>query len=258
MITPEKDGYLLRYGGLSLPFRIETRRRKTLSIALHPDATLQVIAPEGADVETVLARVDGRAQWIAKQWRAATRAGDLAARGAAPRAPHSFGAGETHWFLGRAYRLKIAPLEAGRGEAGEVEGLIAEGPFLWITSRTPSDAARTQALLEIWYRAQAREVFALWLGKCLSQARSLGLEDAPPFEVRKMEKRWGSCTPGGKILLGLDLVKCPVDCIEYVLFHELCHLKHPHHGPEFYRLLERFLPDWKARKAKLEEWGEKI
>lgn len=145
-----------------------------------------------------------------------------------------------------------------RDEAEQArKSVVLEDRFLWIATPDPSDAARIERLLECWYRAQAREVFALWMGKCLANARSLGL-DAPPFEVRKMQKRWGSCTPGGKLLLNLDLVKAPVDGIEYVLFHQLCHLKIPHHGPEFYRLLSRFLPDWKERKAKLEEWGERI
>ncbi len=73
-----------------------------------------------------------------------------------------------------------------------------------------------------------------------------------------MHKRWGSCTPDGKVMLNLDLVKAPVDCIEYVIVHELCHKEVPHHGPEFYRLLSRFLPDWEERKERLEEFGRKI
>ncbi len=246
MIERDASGFVLQYGSLRLPFAIESRKRKTVSIVVHPDRHLQVIAPEGADEEKVLGAVTNRARWIARQWRFFAPARFDGAR-------HGFFAGETHWFLGRAYRLKIAPVEAG-----EREGVVREGRFFWIRTKTPANPQHIERLLDDWYRCHAREVFAEWLDRCLANARSLELETAPEWEVRRMHKRWGSCTPGGKILLNLDLVKCPVDCIEYVLFHELCHLKHPHHGPEFYQLLERFLPDWKARKAKLEEWGEKI
>ena len=67
-----------------------------------------------------------------------------------------------------------------------------------------------------------------------------------------MVRRWGSCTRSGTILLNLALVKAPVTCIDYVVMHELCHLKEPNHGPGFFRLLSRFMPDWESRKERLE------
>ena len=260
MIRETPSGFVLSYGALELPFSIESSARKSVAISVHPDRSLRVVAPRGADVPTVLKRVEGKARWIARQWRFFSPA---TAELASDR--HGYFAGETHWYLGRAYRLKMLPLEREESGADAMRaGVTLEGRFLWVRAKAPDEeaeearAARVQRLLTAWYRERAHEVYALWLEKCLAQSRSLELGAAPTWEVRRMEKRWGSCTPDGKLMLGLDLVKTPVDCIEYVLFHELCHLKVPHHGPEFYRLLSRFLPDWKARKAKLEEWGEKI
>ncbi len=256
MIRETSSGFILSYGALELPFNIENSKRKSVAISVHPDRSLSVVAPHGADVATVLKRVDAKARWIATQWRGFSPA---TAQPANDR--HGYFAGETHWYLGRAYRLKLIQLHDGESERA---GVTLEDQFLWVRAQSPydeSEASRTERVqksLTEWYRERAHEVFALWLEKCLAGARSLELSAPPTWEVRRMEKRWGSCTAGGKLMLGLDLVKTPVDCIEYVLFHELCHLQIPHHGPEFYRLLSRFLPDWKARKAKLEEWGEKI
>jgi predicted metal-dependent hydrolase len=73
----------------------------------------------------------------------------------------------------------------------------------------------------------------------------------PPMQVRRMRKRWGSCTPQGRIILNLDLIRAPRLCVDYVILHELCHLKHPHHGKAFYRLLDRVMPDWREIKARL-------
>ena len=68
-----------------------------------------------------------------------------------------------------------------------------------------------------------------------------------------MAKRWGSCTPEGKILLNLKLIQVPKGLIDYVVMHELCHLKEHHHGAAFYNLLGRAMPDWQERRQRLNE-----
>ena len=72
------------------------------------------------------------------------------------------------------------------------------------------------------------------------------------MKIMQLKKRWGSLSKNGTLTLNRDLIKAPKECIEYVIIHELCHLEHHNHGPEFYRLLERSLPDWVKRKHKLE------
>jgi predicted metal-dependent hydrolase len=59
-------------------------------------------------------------------------------------------------------------------------------------------------------------------------------------------------SPGGRIVLNLRLIEVPVDAIDYVITHELCHMAQPHHGPHFFDLLERVMPDWEKRKVRLE------
>ena len=126
------------------------------------------------------------------------------------------------------------------------------GRFLHVQVTRREEGERVRGLLEDWYRTHAKRVFAHRLEGCLESTRSLGLETVPNLVIRKMAKRWGSCTRAGNILLNLDLVKVPVHCIDYVIVHELCHLKVHNHGREFYRLLARCLPDWEARKKRLE------
>lgn len=67
-----------------------------------------------------------------------------------------------------------------------------------------------------------------------------------------MDKRWGSLSRKGRLTLNVNLIQTPKECIEYVVIHELCHLIHHNHGTEFYKLLDRILPDWMKRKHKLE------
>lgn len=61
----------------------------------------------------------------------------------------------------------------------------------------------------------------------------------------------GSCTAEGHILLNLDLIVAPIMCIEYVVVHELCHLREHNHGNDFYRLLKLMMPDWERRRERL-------
>jgi predicted metal-dependent hydrolase len=71
------------------------------------------------------------------------------------------------------------------------------------------------------------------------------------IQIRKMSNRWGSCTAEGHILLNPDLIVAPLPCIEYVVAHELCHLREHNHGTDFYRLLTAMMPDWERRRERL-------
>ena len=73
------------------------------------------------------------------------------------------------------------------------------------------------------------------------------------FLIRKMVNRWGSCTAEGNILLNIDLIVAPIMCIEYVVVHELCHLREHNHSSNFYRLLKAMMPDWERRRERLNQ-----
>jgi predicted metal-dependent hydrolase len=107
-------------------------------------------------------------------------------------------------------------------------------------------------LLERWLRERSRQRFERSVTECSERLRRYGVA-RPELRLRRMKKRWGSCTPRGVIHLNPQLIKAPSHCIDYVVMHELCHLKHPHHGSAFYELLRRLMPDWERRKRRLEQ-----
>ena len=76
----------------------------------------------------------------------------------------------------------------------------------------------------------------------------------PKFRIRQMKSRWGSCSPTGWITLNLLLIKTPQECIDYVIVHELCHLKVRGHGPRFWSLVEKFMADYKERRKELKKY----
>lgn len=112
---------------------------------------------------------------------------------------------------------------------------------------------RVRALLETWYREHAEVIFRLRLSRCLKEAPSLHMP-APDIVILRMAKRWGSCTDTGNVLINLELIKTPLDCIEYLIMHELCHLRVHNHSPAYYRLLTRCMPDWQRRKRRLDSF----
>ena len=113
-----------------------------------------------------------------------------------------------------------------------------------------NNTEKVKELLTEWYRRQARRIFQERLDACFAKVRFLEL-DYPELTLRQMETRWGSCTPEGTIILNLRLIQVPKLYIDYVIIHELCHLKEHHHGRRFYELLNRVMPDWQSKREKL-------
>lgn len=234
----QPDGsYILHHAGKRIPFHVEFRKRTRLAITVHPDMRLEVVAPLGIQLDRILARVERRAGWIAKQIRFFEQY--------QPTQPEPrFIGGETHMFLGRQYRLKI--------REGESEGVKLIGRFFLVCVSNRNESGAVRRLLEAWYREHAERLFAHRLKQIINETRSLGLKATPNILVRRMERRWGSCTKAGNVLLNVNLIKAPIQCIDYVIVHELCHLKIHNHGAGFYRLLCRCMPDWETRKKRLE------
>lgn len=226
------------YGGEKIPFELTFRPRTQLAIHVHPDRRVTVIAPEARNVKDVLARVQRKAGWIAKQRRHFARFHPLPQE-------RRFINGETHYYLGRQYRIRIRPAAQ--------ESVKLKGRFLIIETKHPNRPARAARLLDAWYRDHAENIFEARLLRCLKEAPSLRMPP-PKVVIRKMAKRWGSCTETGNILVNLELIKTPLDCIEYLIMHELCHLRVHNHGSAYYRLLSRCMPDWERRKARLDSF----
>lgn len=233
-MTPTR--HQLAYGGETVDYTLVRRPRRTLSITVHPDLRVTVVAPETAEDDLIHARVRKRARWVVRQ-----RSRFLAWMPKPTK--RSWKSGETHRYLGRQYRLKVVQ--------GGVTGVKLRGRYFEVKVKRPDDAEEVRGAMDAWIREKAKERYAETLTRLESTLRTYGLEP-PRIRVRKMSKRWGSCIPDGVILLNPDLVKTPSVCVEYVVAHELCHLKHPHHGKSFFQMLDAVMPDWEVRKERLE------
>jgi predicted metal-dependent hydrolase len=125
------------------------------------------------------------------------------------------------------------------------------GRFLHVVAANPNRSEFVKRLVDSWYSRRAIITYKNRLNQFLDGNRRFRMS-MPTIRIRKMRGRWGSCDQKSSILLNTELVKAPSYCIDYVIAHELCHLRYRDHGSKFQRLLTRIMPDWRERKERLE------
>lgn len=226
----------LQYGRRSIPYRLHLSQRKRLRIVVTPTMAVRAYAPSKFSEEDILEAIQSKAPWIARQLDSMLQFHPLPT-------PHKYISGETFTYLGRQYRLRVA--------ADDTSPAKLRGRFLHVRVPDKSDANAVRQQVDTWYRKRAADAFRRYLVKWYSVGARHGIPE-PQLVIRRMRTRWGSCTAAGRITLNVALVQVPVHCIEYVIMHELCHLKHHNHSKAFYRLLSRCMPDWERRKRVLD------
>ena len=227
------ETHSIEYGSSTILFSLEYRDRKTLGIEVHPDSSVVVKAPHNSPLEAIQTRVSNRARWITKQQRQFAQY--------APTLPaQEYVSGEGYRYLGRQYRLKVieSNQEAVRLWHGKLE----------VNTHQRENSKQVENLVNRWYRERAQQIYLERYQHCIRLVAQYGIQHERGFELRTMHKRWGSCTKEGKIILNPMLVSAPKDCIDYVIIHELCHIRIHNHSSSFYKLLETIIPDWQDRK----------
>lgn len=230
------------YGDERIGFTVRFLPRPQRCVAIHvmPDGAVCVDAPEHSELTQVIAAVRQRARWIWSQLEA-QRKRHLHVL------PREYVSGETHLYLGRRHLLKVHLDEQAPSRVRMWRGRLD------VTTRSREPVV-VRRLLEDWYRIRAQEVFAQVLASFAKHTAES--KSATPWRLLAMRTQWGSCSPKGELLLNPHLVKAPRACIEYVVAHELCHLREHNHSPRFYQHLSAMLPDWQARKDELDGMAE--
>jgi predicted metal-dependent hydrolase len=233
-MSKEQGEHCIAFGSETIAFSLTYQERKTLGITVHPDRSVSVKAPTGAEWEKIESKIRKRAPWILKQ-----QSYFLSFEPRTP--PRRYVSGESHLYLGRQYRLKVYE------RPGEASVKLKRG-FLEVFTPDKND---TERLVKAWYKKRAEIQFPAIAEKWVQRFEKYKVSPTSTV-IKWMDKRWGSCTPAGKIILNVELVKAPKGCISYVVLHELCHLLHPNHSAAFYELQTREMPDWRRWKERLE------
>lgn len=221
-------------GGLT--YHLVFSDRRTLGISVLPDGTVEVSAPLETPIPKIEERLIARLPWIERQ---RAHFGQFL-----PRTPaRQYVGGETHLYLGRQYRLRLE-------QAADWEVRCYAGRLV-VSVPAPHLPEQIRRALEAWYAERARIKLPERVAIAQTQFQRFGLSHSR-LTIRGLQRRWGSMSSSGRLTLNRDLIKAPISGIDYVVVHELCHLAHADHGPAFYRMLRQIMPDWEARKARLE------
>ncbi|MEI8104003.1 MAG: SprT family zinc-dependent metalloprotease [Candidatus Moraniibacteriota bacterium] len=204
---------------------------------LPPTGTVRVTAPESMKDDAIRTLLVMRLPWIKKRQAEFT--------GQNRQTKRKYLSGESHYFFGKRYRLEVIYKE--------------ESPKVYLKGKTKivlqvrpkSSVAKCEEVMMDWYR---EEMFPLAEALMKKWEKKLGVR-ASFWQIKKMKTRWGSCNHDTKrILLNLELAKKPLHCIEYVVVHELLHIKERKHSEVFFALLQKSLPKWKTTKEELNDF----
>jgi predicted metal-dependent hydrolase len=229
-------------GGQHVPYilRVSARARR-LRLVVRPGSGLEVVVPRGLSPAAHEPFLREKERWILATLERVTRESAAAA-------PQPVVEGRRLSFAGRELRLALrtgAP--AGRFRAG----LSSDTLTLTLPH---SDPELARSALEVWYRRQAPRVFAERLHVCNQRyGFSYGR-----VSVKGQKSRWGSCSRLGNLNFNWRLLLAPLPVLDYVVIHELCHLKELNHGPRFWKLVALGCPDYAAHRRWLRVHGKEL
>ncbi len=219
---------------------------KNLHLGVYPPhGRVRVAAPLAVSDKAVRLAVIGKLGWIKKQ-KARFHAQPRQSRREMVR-------GESHYFLGQRYRLRVVVRDGPAGVA--LRGKASMDLYV----RPDTGTGHRQRILDQWYRMQLGAV----VPPLLQQWQAALDVNVAEWRIKRMKTMWGSCSVDARrIWLNLELVKKSSQCLEYIVVHELVHLIERHHGDRFTGIMDRVYPQWQARRAELnraplgyENWG---
>lgn len=211
------------------PFQIIRSRRKTLSISVDCFARLIVRAPLRYEEERIFSFLKEKEAWITRQIQKMERAG--------MRLPPENLDGYTFLLLGKSCQIRLVNERYIRFDS--------ENSVVYL----PEKNARKR--LVSWLKENAERIVRQITEQT---ARRMGVS-YQSVKISSAKTRWGSCSRDNAIRYSFRLLYAPKEVIEYVTVHELAHVKHKNHSPAFWREVERYAPDYKARRKWLKEHG---
>lgn len=220
----------------NIPVEVVRKNIKNMHLSvLPPDGRVRVSAPTQLTDEAITMFVRTKLGWIKKQQEKFQQQPRQSER--------QYVSGETLYVWGKQYFLQVEYSYKGNV-------LTLSGDKAILTVRKESSPTQRESFVNEWYRNLLKQEVAKYLPKW---EKTTGLY-CSSWQSKYMTTKWGTCNPTSKkIWLNLQLAKKPIECLEYVILHELAHLKVHNHGPEFTAILDQYMPYWREHKRRLND-----
>lgn len=223
---------------------VSSRRAKRISVRIR-EGKVKITIPLGLGEKKAVDFIEGAKERIFGLWNKVHNEQEQ-------RPVRRYENGQGLPFLGDVLVLQII---LSRGPAIKIERQ-AQNLVVSLSAQVPAEE-QSEVLavaLEDWYRAQAREI--LW-NKLDHFAEVLGVEYRQ-FRLKDQKTRWGSCSSQGNINLNWRVILAPERVVDYLVVHELAHLRYLNHSPDFWRVVEAFRPDYRSQRSWLKEHGKEL
>lgn len=229
------DKHIFKYGSYSYEYYLIKQKRKTISMIVQPTLKIVLKVPDSYDEEKIEKFLKKKWRWLEKQIIYFKKFNGKSNK-------KEYVSGESFLYLGRQYKLLVR-----KGKIDEVK--LKFGQIMLSTSGLVGDKKRNKKILDEWYSKRSLIIFNNQYKKVFSK---FNYDFEPSLVIRKMNKRWGSFLKEKKIFLNPLLIQAPKECIDYVITHELCHVKYKNHSKKFYELLKSKINNWEEVKERLE------
>ena len=221
---------------LGIPIEIQKKNIKNIHLSvLPPDGRVRVSAPKTVSDKSLELFVRTKIGWIKKQ--------QLKFENQPRQSERQYVSGETLYFWGQKYYLQVEYSYKGNT-------LVLDGDKAILTVRKESTAKQRENYVNEWYREHLKreieKILPVWEEKTGLKCSS--------WQTKYMTTRWGTCnTDTKKIWINLQLAKKPIECLEYVILHELAHTKVKNHGNDFIAVMDMYMPNWREIKKTLND-----
>jgi len=223
------------FGNFVYEYQLIKQVRKTLSLTVTPDLLIILKCPEHADSERIEKFLKKKWFWLEKQLSFFKKYQRKIYK-------KEYISGEGYLYLGRQYKLLVK-------NSRQDSVSITKGKLFINTTKAVSNSKYTRKLIDAWFLEKTNKVFQ---DRFVEMVSKFEYKTIPKLAIRDMKKRWGSFLKQDKIFLNSKLIHTSKDCIDYVIVHELCHMKYKNHDKRFYGLLKQKYPKWEKVKEKLE------
>ncbi len=213
---------------------VEQKDIKNIHLSVYPpNGKVKIAAPDRMDLDTIRVFAISKLQWIKKQQETFKNQPRETSR--------EYLTKESHYFQGKRYLLKVI-------EQNESPKVILKHSKIELYVRPGATIQKKEEIINEWYRAQLKKTIPKLIEKW---EKKIGVQ-SNEFGIKKMRTKWGTCnTQAKRIWLNLELAKKPIECLEYIIVHELIHLLERTHNQTFINHMNTFMPKWRFYRDEL-------